>query len=137
MIDSLEVRVLFLRDGREGLANGKGVVARHGLKEAWSKTAVVVSGDRNEQVARPGIRRSLGDGKGPRLPAARVLSRRFILTFCTLSQHMRIVIRRHEKKDAGLNNQRIEITHALSRKKTHHMGNGHGAVDGAGRRRGG
>jgi hypothetical protein len=40
MIDSLEVQVLCPAcDGGEGLAKRKGVAARRGLKEAWSKIA--------------------------------------------------------------------------------------------------
>jgi len=39
MNDSLEVEVLYPADGGEGLAKRKGVTARWGLKEAWSKAA--------------------------------------------------------------------------------------------------
>jgi hypothetical protein len=39
LIDSLEVRVPYPPDGGEGLAEHKGITARWGLKEAWSKTA--------------------------------------------------------------------------------------------------
>jgi hypothetical protein len=39
MIDSLEVEAFTQPDGGEGLAKRKGVTARWGLKEAWSKLA--------------------------------------------------------------------------------------------------
>ena len=39
MTDSSEVKSSIQLDGGEGLAERKGVVARRGLKEAWSKTA--------------------------------------------------------------------------------------------------
>jgi hypothetical protein len=39
MIDSFEVKSSIQPDGGEGLAKRKGVVARRGLKEAWSKVA--------------------------------------------------------------------------------------------------
>jgi hypothetical protein len=39
MNDSLEVESSIQPDGGEGLAKRKGVVARRGLKEAWSKAA--------------------------------------------------------------------------------------------------
>lgn len=39
MIDSLEVQVLFTSRWGEVIAKRKGVVARRGLKEAWSKGA--------------------------------------------------------------------------------------------------
>jgi hypothetical protein len=39
MIDILEVQVLFSSDGGDVVAKRKGVIARWGLKEAWSKDA--------------------------------------------------------------------------------------------------
>jgi hypothetical protein len=39
MNDSLEVEVLYPTDDGEGLAKRKGVIARWGLKKAWSKSA--------------------------------------------------------------------------------------------------
>jgi hypothetical protein len=39
MFTSLEVQVLFTPDGGEVIAKRKDVVARRGLKEAWSKDA--------------------------------------------------------------------------------------------------
>ena len=39
MLDSLEVKVLFQSDSDEGIAKHKGVTARWGLKEVWSKAA--------------------------------------------------------------------------------------------------